>query len=188
MGIIFIVSLEVRSYEDNSYWTPNMKFLLLLLVLLATVLASSPPVMSKKCKKTVKKYNKCLKDGFESSLGCDSGDGTVKGKALKKCKSAEKKAKKCGHTCVPPPPPPPPECQDSNGASYRGKVAVTVSGRKCQSWNSQSPNEHSRTPANYPNSGLVDNYCRNPDGEVGAWCYNDEGKDPRWELCDIPKC
>ena len=23
---------------------------------------------------------------------------------------------------------------------------------------------------------------------AGAWCYNGEGTDPRWEYCDIPAC
>ena len=38
--------------------------------------------------------------------------------------------------------------------------------------------------------GLGDhNYCRNPDNEPeGPWCYNGEGRDPRWEYCGIPHC
>jgi len=81
------------------------------------------------------------------------------------------------------------DCQkDTTGESYRGKIAVTKSGHTCQRWDSQVPNEHSRTPANYPSAGLKENYCRNPDGESGAWCYNYEGTSPRWELCDIPSC
>ncbi|XP_063686859.1 plasminogen-like [Bolinopsis microptera] len=75
-----------------------------------------------------------------------------------------------------------------NGSSYKGDVAATVSGHVCQRWDSQSPNEHSRTPERYPNAGLDDNYCRNPDGEAGPWCYNAEGTSPRWELCDVPRC
>ena len=155
-----------------------MKFLLLLLVVLATVNSSE---MSKKCKKDIRRYGKCLKAGFQSSLGCESGEGSVTGRKLKICTKRENKAAACGHTCVK-------DCQNGNGADYRGTVAVTKSGRKCQTWASQSPNHHTRTAANYPNSGLEDNYCRNPDGEVGAWCYNDEGTHPRWELCDIPRC
>ena len=35
----------------------------------------------------------------------------------------------------------------TNGADYRGNIAVTASGRRCQNWDSQSPIKHSRTPA-----------------------------------------
>ena len=31
---------------------------------------------------------------------------------------------------------------DSRGALYRGSVAVTTSGRKCQQWGSHEPNKH----------------------------------------------
>ncbi|XP_063681021.1 plasminogen-like isoform X3 [Bolinopsis microptera] len=87
----------------------------------------------------------------------------------------------------------PDECvdkADENGSDYRGTVSVTASGHVCQRWDSQSPNKHSRTPEAeaYSDSGLQKNYCRNPDGESGAWCYNAEGTVPRWELCDIPTC
>ena len=46
---------------------------------------------------------------------------------------------------------------------------------------------YENTPENYPDSGLVANYCRNPDGEPAAWCYTmDSGI--RFELCGIPQC
>ncbi|XP_019637235.1 PREDICTED: uncharacterized protein LOC109479686 [Branchiostoma belcheri] len=78
-------------------------------------------------------------------------------------------------------------CQLENGASYRGNVAVTKTGRTCQRWDSQTPHQHDRTPANFPSSGLEENYCRNPDGEPGVWCYTgDPGK--RFELCAVPTC
>ena len=48
---------------------------------------------------------------------------------------------------------------------YRGTISKTVGGIECQAWSSQSPHGHSRTPGNYPNAGLDENYCRNPDGE-----------------------
>ena len=54
--------------------------------------------------------------------------------------------------------------------TYRGTIAKTKGGYNCQKWTSQSPNEHNRTPENFPGQGLGDhNYCRNPDGEVKAW-------------------
>ena len=72
-------------------------------------------------------------------------------------------------------------------ADYRGTINITASGKTCQAWSSQSPHTHSRTPAAYPDSGLNENFCRNPDGEDFAWCYT---TDPlkRWEYCDVPLC
>jgi len=71
-------------------------------------------------------------------------------------------------------------------ADYRGTISVTINGLECQRWDSQSPNGHSRKPENYPNAGLEDNYCRNPDGEPKAWCYTTGGV--RWEFCNVPTC
>ncbi|XP_063690836.1 very low-density lipoprotein receptor-like [Bolinopsis microptera] len=84
----------------------------------------------------------------------------------------------------------PDECVKAgeDGSDYRGTVSVTASGYVCQRWDSQSPNTHSRTPENYPDSGLQENYCRNPDGESKPWCLNSEGTNPRGGLCDIPTC
>ncbi|XP_070541653.1 apolipoprotein(a)-like [Ptychodera flava] len=74
---------------------------------------------------------------------------------------------------------------ESDGSDYRGTVSTTINGRTCQEWTEQSPHSHSRTPENYPNSGLGDhNYCRNPDGVDGAWCYTTDAS-VRWEYCDI---
>jgi hypothetical protein len=95
---------------------------------------------------------------------------------------------------IPPPPPPgscipDPEtcgCASEKQADYRGDAAVTVSGRTCQRWDSQSPHSHGLTPEKYPYE-LEENYCRNPDGEPGAWCYTTD-PDERWELCDVPTC
>ncbi|XP_030847156.1 retinoschisin [Strongylocentrotus purpuratus] len=83
-------------------------------------------------------------------------------------------------------------CQeDPTGVNYRGNLSQTINGHTCQEWTSQDPQQHDRIPANYPNAGLDDNYCRNPDGEDTAWCYT---TDPgiRWELCAVgfldPRC
>ncbi|XP_078603356.1 uncharacterized protein LOC144877322 [Branchiostoma floridae x Branchiostoma japonicum] len=79
------------------------------------------------------------------------------------------------------------DCQLYAGASYRGTVAVTKTGRTCQRWGSQTPHEHYNSLAFLPLAGLEQNYCRNPDGEPGVWCYTtDPGK--RWEYCDVPAC
>jgi len=66
---------------------------------------------------------------------------------------------------------------------YRGCQTITRSGKLCQRWDSQEPHSHSRTPKRYSKSGLVENYCRNPDGEDTIWCYTTDDND-RWDYCD----
>ncbi|XP_078658196.1 plasminogen-like [Branchiostoma floridae x Branchiostoma belcheri] len=78
-------------------------------------------------------------------------------------------------------------CQYADGASYRGTVSVTKTGKTCQRWDSQTPHEHIKTPGAYPSAGLERNYCRNPDGELGVWCFTTD-PNSRWELCDVPSC
>ncbi|XP_066295113.1 uncharacterized protein [Branchiostoma lanceolatum] len=78
-------------------------------------------------------------------------------------------------------------CREAKGASYRGTDAVTVTGRTCQRWDSQTPHAHDRTPANYPSGGLEENYCRNPDGSYALWCYTTDPR-KRWDFCDAPDC
>ncbi|XP_071952285.1 uncharacterized protein [Antedon mediterranea] len=75
------------------------------------------------------------------------------------------------------------ECYlSSDGEDYRGLVSTTNTGKTCQKWTSQSPNEHSRTPQNYPNRGLgKHNFCRNPDDYGNPWCYTTTD---RWDNCD----
>ncbi|KAF5900282.1 plasminogen isoform X2, partial [Clarias magur] len=91
--------------------------------------------------------------------------------------------------CTSQPPTVAPEltCATGDGNSYRGKIAVTVSGKTCQNWSSQVPQKHSRTPENYPCKGLDNNYCRNPDNERSPWCYTTD-PETRWEYCNIPTC
>ena len=67
-------------------------------------------------------------------------------------------------------------------SEYQGTINYTQSGKTCQKWSSQEPHEHNRTPDAYPEAGLDDNYCRNPDGEDGAWCYTTD-PETRFELC-----
>ena len=42
----------------------------------------------------------------------------------------------------------------------------------------------------FPDAGLGDhNYCRNPDNAAeGPWCYNSQGRDPRWDYCGVSDC
>nr|XP_033794312.1 plasminogen [Geotrypetes seraphini] len=79
------------------------------------------------------------------------------------------------------------ECLSGNGESYIGKIAVTVSGKDCQAWSSQTPHRHHRIPDNYPCKKLDKNYCRNPDEETMPWCYTTDNN-TRWEYCQIPSC
>uniref|UniRef100_A0A3Q3XDI1 Plasminogen n=1 Tax=Mola mola TaxID=94237 RepID=A0A3Q3XDI1_MOLML len=78
-------------------------------------------------------------------------------------------------------------CATGEGGSYRGTLAVTESGKTCQSWSSQTPHKHNRTPENYPCKGLENNYCRNPDNERMPWCYTTD-TETRWEYCRVPNC
>ncbi len=39
-------------------------------------------------------------------------------------------------------------------ADYRGTIATSANGLVCQKWTVQTPNAHTRTPANFPNAGL----------------------------------
>ena len=81
-----------------------------------------------------------------------------------------------------PPSPPPVGCFDPSdkGATYDGGAATTVSGYTCMDWALDDPHEHGF-------NDLPGNYCRNPDGEPGPWCYTtDPAK--RWELCEVPEC
>eukprot|EP00058_Branchiostoma_floridae_P014530 XP_002600018.1 hypothetical protein BRAFLDRAFT_212191 [Branchiostoma floridae] len=81
----------------------------------------------------------------------------------------------------------PESCQVGDGASYRGTVSVTQPGKTCQRWDSQTPHEHTRTSSSFPARRLEENYCRNPDGESGVWCYTTDPND-RWDYCDVPIC
>uniref|UniRef100_A0A2K6GMV5 Plasminogen n=1 Tax=Propithecus coquereli TaxID=379532 RepID=A0A2K6GMV5_PROCO len=91
--------------------------------------------------------------------------------------------------CTTPPPSSGPtyQCLKGRGESYRGTVAVTVSGHTCQRWSEQTPHRHNRTPENFPCKNLDENYCRNPDGETAPWCYTTNSA-VRWEYCEIPSC
>lgn len=78
-------------------------------------------------------------------------------------------------------------CATGEGGNYRGTISVTESGKTCQSWSSQTPQKHNRSPENYPCKGLDSNYCRNPDNERQPWCYTTD-PNTRWEYCQVPSC
>lgn len=75
------------------------------------------------------------------------------------------------------------EFLQGKGHSYRGCQTKTRTGRLCQAWSSQTPQKHRNTPEKKPKSGLVGNYCRNPDKSKTIWCYTVDKK-KRWELCE----
>uniref|UniRef100_A0A8C7EBX7 Plasminogen n=1 Tax=Nothoprocta perdicaria TaxID=30464 RepID=A0A8C7EBX7_NOTPE len=79
------------------------------------------------------------------------------------------------------------ECYQGNGVNYRGTSSFTITGKKCQAWNSMSPHRHNKTAEHFPNADLRQNYCRNPDADSRPWCYT---TDPsvRWEYCNLKKC
>ncbi|XP_072037091.1 plasminogen-like [Amphiura filiformis] len=82
------------------------------------------------------------------------------------------------------------ECYSKpHGGDYRGSVNQTTDCKECQSWTSQDPHAHTRTPENYPDAGLGEhNYCRNPDDEPnGPWCYTTD-PETRWAYCPVPNC
>ncbi|XP_056021994.1 putative apolipoprotein(a)-like protein 2 [Ostrea edulis] len=77
------------------------------------------------------------------------------------------------------------EASDPTGATYWGTKNVTKTGKTCQRWNSQSPQQH-----DFPNNPIchfIENYCRNPDSHTMPWCYTMD-PDIRWEECSIPTC
>ncbi|XP_066183147.1 hepatocyte growth factor-like protein isoform X3 [Sylvia atricapilla] len=78
-------------------------------------------------------------------------------------------------------------CMTCNGEDYRGTVDHTESGIECQRWDLQHPHKHPYHPNKYPDKGLDDNYCRNPDSSERPWCYTtDPGRER--EYCRIRIC
>jgi len=89
-------------------------------------------------------------------------------------------AKSVGTDCVEP--------GTDDGASYRGDVAVSESGQVCLRWDSKAGTSSGTTFADrYPDAGLDENFCRNPDESGGPWCFIYEGT-TMWELCPSTKC
>ncbi|XP_025922268.1 plasminogen-like [Apteryx rowi] len=90
-------------------------------------------------------------------------------------------------TDVPEQSPVPEHCYRGKGLSYRGTTSFTVSGKKCQAWNSMFPHRHEKTPDKFPNADLRENYCRNPDADEHPWCFT---TDPSvlWEYCSLMRC
>nr|XP_020468372.1 hepatocyte growth factor [Monopterus albus] len=79
------------------------------------------------------------------------------------------------------------ECISCNGEDYRGPMDHTESGKECQRWDLDEPHKHLYHPKRYPEKGLDDNYCRNPDGRHRPWCFTTDPNTP-WEYCNIKVC
>ena len=78
------------------------------------------------------------------------------------------------------------DCQDIHSTTYRGSVSTTQVGVACQNWVSTSP--HTHRYHDMVESGVGDHdYCRNPDGVGGVWCYTVD-PETRWDWCNVPFC
>ncbi|KAF7644817.1 hypothetical protein LDENG_00215250, partial [Lucifuga dentata] len=64
------------------------------------------------------------------------------------------------------------QCITGSGVNYEGDVSITESGRQCQYWKSNFPHPIFREyNASDAGSILKENFCRNPDGAAGPWCF-----------------
>ena len=73
------------------------------------------------------------------------------------------------------------------GREYKGTMAVTKSGKQCQTWlhNDRYNNEDfsDATPED------AENFCRNPDSSLhGPWCFTSLDARTQSEDCNIPYC
>jgi len=215
--------------------------LLILVLALCSFVEGKRSGKNKNCLKKVRKYQRCLDNGFKSSIGCPhNSTKSMKKYKKKRCAKKENAAKACeelscevkaewgdfgdwsectaecgggtktrNRTCnhsdeeqclgenseslecgTLPCPSGAVLCVEdrNNGSSYRGNVAVTESGIVCERWDKKTFGVQLYTEK-YPNTGLDDNnYCRNPDGEVGPWCFHVDRLDASWERCDVPRC
>ncbi|KAL3876469.1 hypothetical protein ACJMK2_034312 [Sinanodonta woodiana] len=83
------------------------------------------------------------------------------------------------------------ECYNaSQSHQYRGRRTCTQSGYSCQRWDSQTPNSHPYTTANYfPDSTVsaAGAYCRDPNNSGQPWCYT-TNPNVTYEPCGIRQC
>ncbi|KAB1272837.1 Prothrombin [Camelus dromedarius] len=84
--------------------------------------------------------------------------------------------------------PPSEMCVADRGRQYQGRLAVTAQGSPCLAWASSQAKALSKDQHFKPEVPLVENFCRNPDGdEEGAWCYVAGGPGD-FEYCDLDYC
>eukprot|EP00105_Crassostrea_gigas_P034030 XP_019918178.1 PREDICTED: plasminogen-like [Crassostrea gigas] len=79
--------------------------------------------------------------------------------------------------------------QTEKGLEYRGTISVTISGKTCQRWDSQTPHAHNYDKDLPGNASVHENYCRNPRAseDTVPWCYTTD-ENIRWDFCAIPFC
>ncbi|KAM9220047.1 prothrombin isoform 2-T2 [Dugong dugon] len=79
-------------------------------------------------------------------------------------------------------------CVPDRGRQYQGHLAVTTLGSPCLAWSSSQAKTLSKDQDFSEAVPLVENFCRNPDGdEEGAWCYV-AGQPGDFEYCDLNYC
>ncbi|KAM9659973.1 prothrombin isoform 1-T1 [Trichechus inunguis] len=79
-------------------------------------------------------------------------------------------------------------CVPDRGRQYQGHLAVTTHGSACLAWSSSQAKALSKDQDFSKAVPLVENFCRNPDGdEEGAWCYV-AGQPGDFEYCDLNYC
>ncbi|XP_064169644.1 prothrombin [Anguilla rostrata] len=103
----------------------------------------------------------------------------------------------CGQPFVPPPVPPTidakatytkKDCLANNGMDYTGDLSVTMRGFKCLPWKSPTAVLLSAGKEFLPEVELVENHCRNPDGDLeGPWCFVDK-PNITMDYCDLELC
>ena len=83
-------------------------------------------------------------------------------------------------------------CYTGHPTSYIGNKRVTVSGKTCQAWHSQTPNSHTLgdQSTDFTDGEFPDNSCRTPLDDYSSanpWCYTTD-RDTRWESCGVLPC
>lgn len=86
------------------------------------------------------------------------------------------------------PSPPLDQCISERGRLYQGNLAVTTFGSPCLAWASTQARALNKDQDFDPEVKLVENFCRNPDGdEEGVWCYV-AGRPGDFEYCSLNYC
>ncbi|KAM7086817.1 prothrombin [Molossus nigricans] len=79
-------------------------------------------------------------------------------------------------------------CVPERGRHYEGHLAVTMQGSPCLAWASEQAKALSKDQDFSPEVPLVENFCRNPDGDQeGVWCYVGRNTGD-FEYCDLNYC